>query len=118
MANDVFTFTEEGKEYKIVMYSGLTNKLTTVLGGIEGVDSLLIDAEKQEEVIKLLLTKYKDDGSSDGYLFPPFKLNNENRKSLIVWGFENVTDFLLDIIGKSTSQVEKVKEFVKSTNVG
>lgn len=113
MAKDTYTFIENEQEYTIVLYSGITNKLLNVMGGIMNVDLLLTDDDLQEKFIKVLLTKFDDEGNSVGYIFPPFKLSNENRASLITWGYENVTDFLLEIAKKSVEQVKKMAKTKK-----
>lgn len=109
MANDVFTFTEEGKEYKIVMYAGLTNKVASLIGTMD-FEELLLNMKTQEDVIKTLLSKYNDDGTVDGYIYTPFKLSRENWTSLVGWAFESVSDFLLDLMEKTLPTVEKIKK--------
>lgn len=109
MTNDVFTFTEEGKEYKIVMYAGLTNKIASIIGTMD-FEELFLNMKTQEDVIKALLSKYNDEGVADGYIYTPFKLSEENWTSLISWAFESVSDFLLNLMEKVLPTVEKIKK--------
>lgn len=118
MANDIFTFVEEEKEYTIVMFSGLTNKIIKDIGGIQNLDMVVVDAEAQDKIVKTLLTSYDEQGKEKEIIFSPFRLSNQNRANLINWGYEHITDFLLETAQQTTKQNEKVKKILEALKAG
>lgn len=113
MANDTLIFIENDKEYTLTMFSGITNLLLSYID-LNSVEEVLTNPELQTKWVSTMLSEYDDSGKVKGFVYSPFKLSNENRVKLISWGFEHITDFLLNT-GKSLRKNEE--KITKSSEV-
>jgi hypothetical protein len=99
---DVFSFEQEGKTIELVMYAGLLNKVLSTIGGVDNMDELLIKPDIQNEVLRLVLTEYDDDGNEVGKKAKAFKLTTLQQSDLVSWVMGHCADFFVRISDKMT----------------
>ena len=90
----------------ITMYAGIITKLSEIMKGFDGLDLIASDFKLQSDFVKILLTKYDDDGNPDGSYLNVFKLSPDEFNKVLSWGLEHYTVF---ISKSSMATIEKLK---------
>ena len=108
--NDTLTFTENGNEITITMYSGILSKIGKAIGGPDGLDKIAYDTEVQEKLVETILTKYDSEGNPCGKHTTLFSLSVENFSEILSWGVEHYSFF---IVNSSRNMLEKMSKLQK-----
>ena len=106
MTNETLSDTITINNINITMYAGVIEKLSEVMNGFDGLDLIAADIKLQNNFVKVLLTKYDEEGNPDGYYLNPFKLSPDDFAKLLAWGLEH---YMVFISKSSVMTVEKLK---------
>lgn len=106
MTNETLSDTITINNINITMYAGVIEKLSEVMNGFDGLDLIAADIKLQNNFVKILLTKYDDDGNPNGCYLNAFKLSPDEFNKVLSWGLEHYTVF---ISKSSMATIEKLK---------
>lgn len=115
--SEVYEFENNGTPIKIVMYSGIRNKLIKCCSKNGGsVESLLEDGDVQEEALRILLAEYDSKGNVVKMKAEPFSLPLSVTEDLVVWGFDHCVNFITNSTIRMTKIVEAKKDEIKTAS--
>lgn len=113
--SDKLSVQINGKTVKVVMSFGMLNEVAKIVGSVDNIGSLIVDAEMREAVLVTLLSERDEDGEiSKPFNAKTADLTIEDYIKIANWVSEHLLSFFLKLLEGANLLQEKVKPQVSN----